>query len=723
MQLSQKGYEALFQTAPVGICITTLDSRFVMVNEMLQQMTGYSVDELEKLSLDELTPTEYRESDILAKKALKEQGSFNAYEKELFHKNGHRIHILYHGRLYTDDSGKNYISSTIQDITYSKKSQEVLKKAQELGHIGHWHLDLLNNELSWSDETYRIFGLKPQEFEATYEAFVERIFPDDRDAVNLAYSQSVEKNASYQIEHRVIRPDQTVKHVIERCEHYHDKNGKIIGSIGTVLDITDTKQTEAALIEAKERAEAANIAKSAFIANVSHELRTPMNAILGFSQKIASDPALPEKLRSSVEIINRSGEHLLEMINDILDMSKIESGKMKLTMAPFNLVESIEAMFQLMKYQAVQKELECHIHVCDKIPKYIVSDEHKIRQVLINIIGNAIKFTDKGSVTISFESLPINSSDDKFMLHITVADSGRGIEPAMLKEIFKPFIQNDGLHKVEEGTGLGLAISERIVKLLKGTITVQSEVGKGSTFDIKIPVQKTDAQSTATINESMRITGIQGGITKSVLVVDDIATNRMLMKVLMQESGFEVSEAQSGAEALSFCQRQCPDFIWMDIELGDANGYEVAKKIKTLYPDNPPVIGAVSASVLQDITDTTDRSGCDFFIAKPFHPDEIFNIMQEALGIAFEYEPIHTDAPLIPSEEERKDEEKIDYTLLDPSFKKQLIDYAVTGSGIKLKKVLEQIKGDFPKIYAKLLDYVLKYEFETMVSVLKDENA
>lgn len=482
-------YQLFFQSVPVGLSINRMDGVFIIANDALLEMLGYTHDELMNLSYWEITPKEYAEKEQEQLELLQKSRTYGPYTKEYFHRQGHRINVLLNGVLLRDEEGAEYILSSVEDITHIEKSTQVLNKAQELGNIGHWHLDLLKNELSWSDETFRIFGLKPQSFEATYEAFVERIYPDDREAVNSAYTHSVSIDEPYQIEHRVIRPDGTIRFVIERCEHFHGKDGSIIGSIGTVLDITERKEIEEALIKEKEKAEAANQAKSVFIANVSHELRTPLNAILGFSNQLVSAENLSDAQKKNLSIINRSGMHLLDMINDILDLSKIESGQIQVENTSFDLLTMMQSLSDMMSSQAHEKGLVCDLNLTEGVPRFVRSDERKIKQILINLLGNAIKFTDKGTIRFTMASQKILNQASKVLVMFTLSDTGCGIEADMIEEVFQPFVQNDGVKKVEGGTGLGLSISRKLAQILGGTLWVESTLGKGSVFHLNIPVE------------------------------------------------------------------------------------------------------------------------------------------------------------------------------------------------------------------------------------------
>ncbi len=713
METSEGIYKKLFEKSPIGLALNRMDGGFVEINQALLEMTGYTYDEFVALTYWDITPIDYEAQEKVQLDALVKTGRYGPYEKEYIHKQGYRFPVLLNGVVVEDDNGEKFIWSTVENISDSKNAEKLLQKAQEMANIGHWNLDLQKNELYWSDETYRIFGLQPQEFAATYEAFVERIYPDDRDAVNNAYAKSLEDKQPYEIDHRVIRPDGEIRFVHERCEHRYDNDGNIIGSIGTVLDVTGQYATERELIEAKEKAEAANRAKSIFIANMSHELRTPMNAILGFSKMMTRDENLNELQQKNLAIINHSGEHLLSMINEILDLSKIESGEMTVTREAFELAGIFNEIRELMQVQAKEKDIGCMLEVGQNVPEFIHSDKNKLRQVLINIVGNAIKFTNEGSIAIRVTAA--NALKNSVELVIEVEDSGCGIDKQMRENIFKPFFQENALEKAEGGTGLGLTISRQIMRLLGGEITVESEVGRGSLFRISLRVEKASSSDSRDRAVPKRVTGLEAGQRAfTVLVVDDAETNRILCSSLLKRVGFSVDEAISGAEAVEKFAQQAYDLILMDILMPGMNGYEASQKIRALPHGDEVKIIALSAHVLKEEYHEDADNGCDAFIGKPFEESALFEGVGRLLGVRYTYEE---ERGISAGKTVHPDMSQLD--TIPEALRTEIFEAALKGSGRNLQKALGKIEEKHPDVARHLKRLSASYDFDAVVALLE----
>jgi len=410
-------------------------------------------------------------------------------------------------------------------LTERKKSEEALresearlKEAQQIAHLGHWELDLVEHTLYWSDEVYRIFGLEPQEFGATYEAFLEHVYPDDRDFVNRAYTESVRSRTGYDIGHRVLLKNGEVKYVRERCQTEYDERGNPLRSIGTVSDITQLKLAEEALrklneelemrvrgrtAELKEKAEEleqANIRlkeldrlKSMFIASMSHELRTPLNSIIGFSSILLNEwlGSLTAEQKENLSIILRSGKHLLNLIDDVIDVSKVEAGIVETRIEDFDIYDVISEAVTTFAKDIKEKGLELKVEM---VHQQMHTDRRRLLQCVLNLISNAVKFTGKGSITVQIlirEPERIDVEEGKTSIEISVTDTGIGIEEENIPKLFNAFVRLESPLKAKvPGTGLGLYLIKKLVtEVLKGEIMVESEEGKRSKFTIKVPVR------------------------------------------------------------------------------------------------------------------------------------------------------------------------------------------------------------------------------------------
>lgn len=436
-----------------------------------------------------------------------------------------------------------------------------------------------------------------------------------------------------------------------------EKSGQITGFVGLFHDLTERKRAEedlrrhkeqleetvqhrtAELRLARDAAEAANKAKSVFLANMSHELRTPLNAILGFSHLMRKNPLLPENERRNIDIINLSGEHLLTLINDVLEMAKIEAGSVQLDEAPFDLGGMVRDVTEMMQLRATEKHLKLFIDQSADFPRYIVGDEARLRQVLINLLGNAVKFTQQGSVTIRLGT----KNNTITHLLIEVEDSGPGIAPEDLQRIFEPFVQLGQLAD-NKGTGLGLSITRQFVQLMKGRINLESTLGKGSLFRVDLPLRQAEETDVSDLHSAKEkeIWGLAPDQPEyRILIIEDQLENQLLLAKLMESVGFQFKLADNGKQGVEIFQSWHPHLIWMDRRMPVMDGLEATKMIRALPGGKAVKIIAVTASAFTEQRTEMLDAGMDGFIRKPYRAHDIYECLSRQLGVQY----IYSDRP------------------------------------------------------------------------------
>ena len=410
---------------------------------------------------------------------------------------------------------------------------------------------------------------------------------------------------------------------------FHDRDRKLQGVFAAARDVTERKRYEQSLQQA-------NRAKSVFLANMSHEIRTPMNAILGFSQLMLRDQDLTPRQCQYLGTINRSGEHLLALINDILEMSKIEAGRTTLNPSTFDLPVLLKDLEMMFRVRTDEKKLSFSMEMIGDVPQFIVTDINKLRQVFINVIGNAVKFTEQGG--IGLRVLADRQGAIGPCLRVEVEDTGEGISPDDQEKLFRHFEQTKTGQETGTGTGLGLAISREFVRLMGGDITISSQVGKGSVFVIQLPLKEGEAQAVQAKDNPRHVLGLQPGqATCRVLIVDDIEENRQLLAQLLGPLGFEIRLATNGAEAVHEFEQWRPHLILMDFRMPVMDGHEAIRRIRAMAGGEDPKIIAVTASALDDNRQDLMEAGADDFIGKPFREAELFQKIHVHVGVEYLY--------------------------------------------------------------------------------------
>jgi len=388
---------------------------------------------------------------------------------------------------------------------------------------------------------------------------------------------------------------------------------------------------------AQEKAETANKAKSVFLASMSHELRTPLNAILGFSSIMLEEGQISDDQKMMLDMINKSGDHLLNLINDVLDMAKIEAGRTKIDYSNFDLVKMILDIKDLMRLRAEEKGLELIVDLSEQLQCFIKTDETKLRQIIINLVGNAVKFTKSGFVKISFNIKAADRPEAVFLI-ITVEDTGVGIDHCDQERIFNPFIQIGGQNE-QKGSGLGLTITKKHAELLGGLISVESSPGKGSKFIVEIPISVISSPDIKPDANRGKIIGLMPEHPEyRILIVEDQIENRILLKRMLENIGFCVRVAENGEIGVDIFQKWRPQFIWMDIRMPVMDGLTATKLIRCAEGGKEVKIVALTASVFNEERSIIMEAGMDDFIRKPYKEKEIFDCIAHNLNLKFIYE-------------------------------------------------------------------------------------
>jgi len=652
-------YRAIFESAVDGIITISENGLIDSFNPGAEQMFGYEAREVIGQNIAILMPEPYESlhdsymQNYLASGQAKIIGKGREVKGK--HKNGNVFDIY----LAVNDvavAGKRLFTGIVSDITNLKRTQAALQQSEErfrrsqrFANIGTWDWNIQTGELYWSDRIASLFGYQEGELETTYQNFLNAIHPVDRQYVVDAVNACVERGAEYNIEHRCVWPSGEVRWMLERGDVIREENGKALRMLGVVQDITARKQAELDLQIAKEEAERANQAKSEFLSSMSHELRTPLNAVLGFAQLLEYDDQLNPNQKESVVEIQHAGNHLLELISEVLDLAKIEAGRLDLSLEPVSISKILEECCTLTQPIASTKGIKMHCigqsrksepgsnfeQVNDK---YVFADNFRLKQVLLNLLSNAVKYNrNNGLVTVQCQDMPSGR------LRITVKDTGYGIPQEKLSQLFQPFNRLGAESGNIEGTGIGLVITKRLVNMMNGEMGVESAYGYGSTFWIELPHISHDAQSTenpGAVNAAPKVLSNKKPLPTppkgTILVVEDNRTNRIILENQLNILGYAAELASDAAQGFELWKNNHYTAILTDINMPDIDGMEFTKMIRKAEQNcagRIPII-AITAKALQGDAQQCLSAGMDDYIAKPVDLNTLNEVLNKWSALA-----------------------------------------------------------------------------------------
>lgn len=498
-----------------------------------------------------------------------------------------------------------------------------------------------------------------------------------------------------------------------------DERGQAIYLLGISEDITERKRTfeelerhrnnlEQLVMErtdqlsrAKEAAEAASRSKSIFLANMSHELRTPLNAILGFAQLLARDTRIPADAQSNLATINRAGNHLLTLINDVLEITRIEAGRTTLVRQNFDLDATLRTVTDMIRVRAEAKGLALRVERIGTLPGHVNGDAHRLRQVLINLLGNAVKYTDRGSVVLRIEALTAPA------VQFTVSDSGPGIATEDQERVFHAFFQTDAGVAKGEGTGLGLTISQEFVRLMGGELKLESAPGQGTRFSFVIDLPETEAE--ANTPYPGRVIGIAAPArTLRVLVVEDHPESRELLTRLLQQVGFEVHSAADGQAGLEVFDRVHPDFVWMDMRMPVMDGYQATRHMRARPGGDAVKIAAITASAFEEDRGAILAAGCDDVVRKPLEEARVFDVMGRLLDLRF----IHAEEAL-PAEASHDQ----DLGHLPAALRTELAAAAARLDQEATLALVQRLRADYPAEAETIAELARNYAYDKLIAL------
>jgi PAS domain S-box-containing protein len=760
----------LYEILPVFFIVLKADGTVVHMNATMLNVLGYDLEEVRgRDSLSLLLPAAERDPVQKAYDNLRAKPGMQITENTVLTKSGDSLRVEWRGiGLFDSDGTAEFLLGIGTDVTEHRRMEEELARRKQATEL------MANTMQSVFDSTPDFIWAVDREYKLLFfnKAIRDHMLQEygvqiasgtfgSEDAWDLKFwwplYQQVFQQGAMKFEHETSRGSR----LLEVSLNPILQSGEVVGVAGYCRDVTERNLTARKLLEAKEsleklnvgledmvkermqelqetnaileeeiaertrveqelilakaEAERANRAKSSFLANMSHEIRTPMNSILGFSELLLRDNSLSALQRQYLDNINRSGEHLLALINDVLDLSKIEAGQSVQNSERFDLIPFVHELERMFRLRMEGKGLQFSVEVSQPLPAAIITDKGKLRQILINLLGNSLKFTNSGQVSLQVGAQM--EGDGQWRLQCKVRDTGVGIATEELPWIFHAFEQAQ-LGRENGGTGLGLTITQNYVRLLGGEIAVQSEMGSGSVFSFWIRVAEAASQDESVEQSVPSIVRIPPGLpVPRILIVDDDRLNRQLLVRLLESVGFATREAGNGQEGFAAFLEWHPDLILMDLRMPLLSGCDAIRRIRASEGgDRVPII-AMTASVLDESRREAAQYGADELLLKPFRAETLLQMIKSRLNLAVEYSrPMAAEAvPHTLAEEQLH--------LLPPDFTQELCNAALSGDYYLMLELTQKLEKVDMAASAILRGMVQRFEFQRLIDLLGGKEA